>query len=118
MLMERVEILKAACCIAGADGEISERELATLKKMASDVGVGTASLEAMMDLALTDPKFRDAQLRLIHKDPAGSFETLYRITRVDPEVPSTERDLLMLFGKKLGLETAEMNEIIRRAHGK
>lgn len=117
MLIERVEILKAACCIAGADGEISQRERESLKKMADEIGVGAASLDAMMDLAITDEKFRGSQLRMVHKDPAGVFETLYRMARLDPDVPTPERKLLTHFGRKLGLDTDQMNEIIRRAHG-
>ena len=116
MLIQRVEILKAACCIAGADGEISRLEEESLKKMAEEIGVGAASLNAMMDLAVTDESFRDNQLRMVHKDPAAVFETLYRMARLDPDVPTPERDLLIRFGRKLGLETDQMNEVIRRAH--
>lgn len=116
MLIERVEILKAACCIAGADGEISQRERESLIKMADEIGVGAASLDAMMDLAITDESFRDSQLRMVHKAPAQVFETLYRMARLDPDVPTPERKLLIRFGRKLGLETEQMNEIIRNAH--
>ena len=42
--MFKVELLRAACCVAGIDGEIDEAEFAVLKKLADDVGVGDASL--------------------------------------------------------------------------
>lgn len=118
MVMEDVELLRAACCIAGADGEISARERETLENMAERVGVGTASLRAMMDLAKTDKRFHSDQLEMVHSDPERSFETLYRVARLEREVPAEERELLVRFGRKLGLRSEGMNEIIRRVHGK
>lgn len=115
-MMEELELLRAACCIAGADGTISDRERESLQKMATEVGVGAASFRAMTELAETDPKFREDQLGMVHANPERSFETLYRISRRDPEVPAAERDLLIRFGRKLGLDLDEMNEVIRRVH--
>jgi tellurite resistance protein len=117
-LMEQVEILRAACCVAAADGEISERERENLTEMANHIGVGTASLKAMMDLALGDKKFHEAQLKMLHKDPREAFATLYRVARLEREVPQDEREVLIQFGRRLGLESDDMNEVIQSVHGK
>jgi len=118
LLMEQVEILRAACCVAAADGEISEREQETLQEMATQLGVGAASLKAMQDLALNDQHFRDNQLKMLHKDPADAFATLYKIARLEREVPDAERKMLIHFGQRLGLENEQMNEIIKNVHGR
>lgn len=118
LLMEQVEILRAACCVAAADGDISDKEQASLEEMAGRLGVGAASLKAMIELALHDQKFRDSQLRMLHKDPRGAFATLYKIARLEHEVPDEEREMLVHFGRRLGLKSDEMNEVIQSVHGK
>ncbi|USN99757.1 MAG: hypothetical protein H6810_03600 [Phycisphaeraceae bacterium] len=117
MVMEEVELVRAACCVAGVDGEVTERERAVLQRLAERAGIGAASLKAMMDLAKTDEHFRDDQLEMVHADPAKSFETLYRVARIEREVPREECDLLIRFGHKLGLDLDAMNGVIKRVHG-
>lgn len=118
LLMEQVEILRAACCIAAADGDISAKEQTTLEEMAGRLGVGTASLKAMIELALNDQKFRDSQLKMLHKDPSEAFATLYKVARLEREVPDEEREMLVHFGRRLGLKSDEMNAVIKRVHEK
>ena len=43
-VMHKVEVLRAACCIAGADGEASEGELRFLKKLADQIGVAVSDV--------------------------------------------------------------------------
>lgn len=117
-LMEQVELLRAACCVAAADGEISEKERENLASIAARLGVGAASLKAMTELALTDEKFRESQLRMLQSDPREAFATLYKIARLERELPQAERDMLVHFGKRLGLAADDMNEIIRAIHAK
>jgi uncharacterized membrane protein YebE (DUF533 family) len=117
MLMKELELLRAACCVAGADGSVSDREREVIQRMATRVGVGAASLRAMLDMATHDERFRADQLELIHHEPERAFEMLYKMARLEAEVPEAERDLLTRFGRKLGLSVESMNEVIRRAHG-
>ncbi|NLX14911.1 MAG: hypothetical protein GXY44_14850 [Phycisphaerales bacterium] len=49
--MERLELLKAALSLAAADGHISKSELGVVLGLAARVGVGKASLEAMLNRA-------------------------------------------------------------------
>ena len=64
-----MEILKAACCVAGLDGQVCEKELPILKQLAERVGVGKASLEAMMDRAVSDRGFYEEQLSFLSSSP-------------------------------------------------
>jgi len=41
-LLRRVEVLRAACAVAGIDGAPSEAERKVIDKLAADVGVGRA----------------------------------------------------------------------------
>ena len=61
---QRVEILRACCCIAGADGETTPDELAQIKQLAEAEGVGEASLNAMIERAEKDPDFFKQQFKI------------------------------------------------------
>ena len=66
--MDDLEILRAACCIAGLDQEIGDQEQPYLRKLADRAGVGDTSLEAMIDQARTDPEFYEQQLLFLKRD--------------------------------------------------
>jgi len=55
--MRQVELLRAACCVAGVDGHASDAEQLILQRLADEAGVGAASLSAMIELAETDEQF-------------------------------------------------------------
>ena len=38
--MQEVEVLRAACCVAGIDGEVTENELVMINELAAKAGVG------------------------------------------------------------------------------
>ena len=55
--MRQVAILRAACCVAGADGHTSDAEQRVVKRLADEAGVGDASLEAMIERFPKDLEF-------------------------------------------------------------
>ena len=67
-MLHKVELLRAACCMAGLDGTIGDAELAIIQKLATDAGVGAASLKAMMDRAKSDPSYYEQQFRFLRGD--------------------------------------------------
>ena len=101
--MRDVEVLRAACCIAGADGEIESDEAGYLQQLAQKAGVGAASLSAMMELAANDSNFRQQQFRVLKSDPVATMELLFSIALADGEVTSDEGELLRLFAARLEL---------------
>ena len=114
-MFQEVEILRAAVCIAGVDGDISEKEAAIIQKLADHAGVGSASLKAMKDCALNDPNYYQQQLRFLRGDPDESMKVLLRVAVADGALHQNERVILEIFAKKLGLDDARYAELLAAA---
>lgn len=112
--MFKVELLRAACCVAGIDGEIDEAEFAVLKKLADDVGVGDASLSAMMNRAKSDPDFYQEQFRVLKADPKESMAVLLQVALADRNVVDGEKVVLAKLGERLGVTQAIFDELMSR----
>lgn len=110
--MKDLELLRAACCIAGLDGEVGEEERAAIETLQERAGVGAASLAAMLDIARTDSEFYEEQFDMLLSDPEHAIKTLWKVAAVDGRVSTDERVILRYFGRKLGLEDARVEEII------
>ncbi len=115
MPMSHVEILRAACCIAGLDRTICEQERPLLDKLAAAAGVGQASLAAMMDRAQRDPEFFQEQFRLIKSDPDAAFKIVLTVAIADGRLTTDERVVLQHFADKLGLPAARLDQLLTAA---
>ena len=109
--MKQVEILCAACCVAGLDGEICERERPLLEQMAHEAGVGPVSLEAMIERATDEPNYYQEQLCIARSDPDTILTTLFRIAMADHELALEERVILQHFADKLGMSRQRFDQI-------
>ncbi|MAR12348.1 MAG: hypothetical protein CL681_20555 [Blastopirellula sp.] len=98
--MVKVEVLRAACCIAGSDGEVTSEEQAVLQQLASEVGVGKASLDAMTARAVGDPEFHKEQFRVLKANPAETLGVLLRVAVADHGLGQRECQVL----KRLALQ--------------
>ena len=74
--MIKVEILRAACCVAGADGNLNDAEWGLLNRLAKETGVGQASLDAMVSRACRDQEFCNEQFRVLKADPKEAMAIL------------------------------------------
>ncbi len=115
MSMKDLEILKAACCVAGLDGEISEKERQALNVLAERAGVGRASLNAMQEMALEDSDFFDHQLGMLNEDADRAIKTLLKVAVIDGAFGTNERVILQYFADKLGLTTERTDKLIAAA---
>ena len=113
--MRDVEVLRAACCIAGADGEMESGEVQYLEQLAQKTGVGKASLDAMMELAVKDESFRQQQFRVLKADPVESMQLLFSVALADGEVTTDEGELLRLFAARLEIPREDLQKIIDQA---
>ena len=102
--MRKVEILRAACCVAGIDGEADEKELAVLRELAEEVGVGQASLAAMIERAETDQAFFKEQFRVLKGDPKQTLELLLGIALADGRLGNRESQVLRLLALRLDVD--------------
>lgn len=118
MPMSRVEILRAACCVAGLDEHISDEEATMLQQIADYAGVGKASLDAMMDCAKTDPNYYDKQFRLVTADAETTMRVLFSVACADHDLTTDERIVLHHFAQVLGMDDARFNKILAAAQRK
>jgi tellurite resistance protein len=110
--MQRVDILRAACCVAGIDGDITEAENAVISKLAKEAGVGRASLEAMMDRGATDPNFHQDQFRVLKEDPQESMAALLEVAMADGQLSDSESEVLRALSRKLSITSEVFDQLI------
>lgn len=91
---QQVEILRASCCIAGADGETTPDEMEHLKRLAEGVGVGQASLNAMIERAEKDPEFYQQQFNVLKAEPMQCLDVLIQVTMANGAVKESEFEVL------------------------
>lgn len=102
--MRKVEVLRAACCVAGIDGDADEEEVAVLRNLAEEVGVGRTSLAAMIERAETDQAFYREQFRVLKADPKETLQLLLNVALSDGRLGNRESQVLRLLAIKLGVE--------------
>ena len=101
--MEKVEILRACCCVAGADGECTPEEVRLLQKLADQVGVGQASLTAMTQRSETDPDFYQQQFKILKTDPQQTMAVLMQTALANGRLIPEEQRVLRGLADNLGV---------------
>ena len=105
--LEKMDLLKAALAVAMADGILTRSEKGVVEGLAKRVGVGSASLEAMMETAARDDSIADD---ILIKDKATAhtaFELLVAQARIDGEISLSERELLVRIAKSLKISDVD-----------
>ena len=114
MPMEKVEVLRACCCVTGMGGETTPEERAFLSKLAGQVGVGQASLDAMISRGETDPQFYQEQFKVLKVDPEQALAILIEAAKCDGSFSPEEMTTLQKFGAVLGMSEQEYEELFDR----
>ena len=110
--MENAELLRAAIAMAVADGKISRSEMGVVEGLAQRAGVGAVTIEAMFEAAANDETFAD-NLLLQPKDRAiKAVELLVGLARIDGEVSSEERALIV----RIATSVDVVDDEFRRAY--
>jgi len=113
--MADVEILRAACCVAGLDGRVCERERALLHRLAKKAGVGAASLDAMIDTAVEDKAFYEKQFRVVQADAERTIKTLLAVAISDGDLALEERVIIQKFADVLGMDRDRYDALLLKA---
>lgn len=113
--MKKVEILRAACCVAGCDSNVCEREHPLLQRFAHEAGVGAMSLTAMIDRASTDAEFHKAQFDIIRSEPDSTMKLLFHVALADGVLKDAERVVLQHFAEKLGMPGDRFADLLAAA---
>ncbi len=115
MPMRRVEVLRAACCVAGIDGNVCDAEHPLLVRLANEAGVGGASLQAMINRASSDPTFFEKQFDIFKTDPEETLKALFQVAIADGRITQAERVLLHHFAEKLGMPEGQFERLLAAA---
>jgi uncharacterized tellurite resistance protein B-like protein len=110
--MQKVEILKAACCVAGVDRTIDDNELPLLQKIAKEVGVGRASLSAMIRRASEDANFHQGQFQVLKENPRACMAVIVEVARGDGKINDQELQILQSLAANLNLPDEELQQLI------
>ena len=113
--MRRVEILRAACCVAGADNQIAPSESPLLARLAEEAGVGLASLEAMIERATQHEDFYREQFRVLSAEPKTTMTLLFRIAVADKHLDPQEVKVLRFLGSQLGVSAERFDRWLQQA---
>ncbi len=108
--MRKVEVLRAACCVAGADGETTVDEKKILNRLADDVGVGEVSLQAMIDRAENEKDFHKEQFRVLKADPHLTMQILFRVAVTDAKLRRDELKILKRLALRLGVSGEQFKD--------
>ena len=108
--IQQVEVLRAACCVAGIDGDIAPKELQLIQKLAARIGVGRASLEAMLQRAQSDKNFYQAQFRILKADPTEAMKLLFGVALADGKLQQSESEVLWQLAENLGVSRKQFDD--------
>ena len=111
MAKSDVDLLKAAACIAGLDGEITPHEAQAIKHLAKRAGVRDDHLETLMEKARVDDDLLNEQLSVVRADPETTLAVLYQVAAIDGVVSGDERAVVEQFGVILGLSRERIDKI-------
>lgn len=112
---EQVEVLRASCCVAGADSNCDPAELEILKRLARQVGVGKASFDAMMNRAVSDPNFHKEQFRILKNSPHEAMSILLDVAMADLQVDVQEATVLKNLANNLELTPTDFDQLVQEA---
>ena len=115
--MVKVQVLRAACCVAGADGLTEPAERAIVEKLAKEVGVGDASIQAMLERATTEPDYVKDQFRVLKAEPENTMRLLISVAASDQQLEDAELAVLRQLGDQLGMESTKLDQLIEEAQG-
>ncbi|MHC5114800.1 MAG: TerB family tellurite resistance protein [Planctomycetota bacterium] len=112
---DQLEILRAACCVAGLDQTIDDRERQLAQVLAKRAGVGAVSLRAMLDQAREEPERFDEYLQFLRANKDDAMKTLFQVAVVDGQLRPEERVVLDFFAQRIGIEPSRFDALLRAA---
>ena len=109
---QRIDLLRAACCVANADGDAGEPELALVGKLIKEVGVGRASVQAMMERAKIDPAFCEDQFKILKSEPSDAMLFLLQVAMADGKLTDGEVRVLQSLANNLEVPADVFEKLI------
>ena len=110
--MNDLEVLKAACCIAGLDEDVGFKERKVLQSLAERAGVDQAAFDAMIVMAVEDDDYFEGQLNILQSNVDDAIKSLFRFAVMDGKLGSNEREILHHFAENLGMTGERFEQIL------
>ncbi len=110
--MQKVDVLRAACCVAGSDGNLTDQELGLVKKLAKEVGVGQASLAAMLERSMKDENFHKEQFKILKENPKGCLATVLEVAMSDGVMSDVEQNVLRSLADNLQVPSDVFDQLM------
>ena len=109
---QKIDLLRAACCVAGVDGDASEAEMKVIDKLVRETGVGKASLQAMIDRSIKDHDFYKEQFRVLKANPGESITYLLQVAMADGKLTDGEIHILEKLSQNLDIPPEDFQKLI------
>ena len=103
-------IVRAACCLAAVDAEVSDEEIHVLKRLAQGTDIDTFLGEAMRS-----PAFLAKQLECVVDDPNGAMEVLLAVAAADGMISDGEMLLIKQFADRFQINPEGLRRLRRAA---
>ena len=110
--MHDLEILRAACCVAGWDGSVSPHEERLIRELADRAGVGDVSLKAMIERAEQDQDLYREHFEILKPEPEHAVRLLAAVAAADGEVTTEQRAVVGHFARKLGMTEEKLEQVL------
>ena len=95
--------------------EVTDAEANVIERIAKKAGVGGASREAMLEMALTSPKFLESQFRFLMRDSERAMKVLLLVAAADGVIAESERLLVTEFANRLEIDEERFRVLLRAA---
>jgi tellurite resistance protein len=114
---QKVDLLRAACCVAGIDGETSPKEQQLIDKLAKNVGCGSASVTAMVARSQQDPEFYRDQFKVLKEDPQQAMAVLLEVAMADGALQESEKSVLVGLANNLNVPSEIVDKLVSEVSG-
>ncbi len=109
--MDDLALLRGAIAVALADGELRRSEMGVLKGLAMRAGVGQLSFDAMLDAAKEGADLAGNAAMISPAAARTALELLVAQARIDGEISSKEREVIVRIAMDLGILSDEFQTI-------
>ena len=107
------DVLKAACCLAGTDSEVTVEELVLLKRLVGSAGL---NFDALIAKASRDDDFRQNRIETVTGAPDDAMERLIRLVREGGSIEQGHMTILLWrVGTKIGLSPERFEQLLGAA---
>jgi hypothetical protein len=93
--MSDADVLKAVCCLAGSDSDVTMEEVQLLERLAARAGIDRKPFRTLIEKTSKDDSFRQKQIDIARGDAAAALKTLIGVAREDDRLQESRLPMLL-----------------------